>query len=71
MECIYCKGKMKKGMSSYVVNRKGYHLVLDRVPAYVCTQCGESLFDEKGVSLVQEMIRNIDDKVEDLQATGT
>lgn len=70
MECIYCRGKMVKGMTSYVVNRKGYHLVLDNVPAYICTQCGEPFFESKGVVLVQDMIRDIDSRAEELRAAG-
>ncbi len=70
MECYLCKGKMKKGETSYVVNRKGYHLVLDKVPAHICGQCGEPYFEEHEVELVQEMIREIDHKSEALQATG-
>lgn len=71
MECFYCKGKMKKDTTSYVVNRKGYHLVLDNVPAYVCTQCGEPYFEPQGVALVQEMICDIDKKSQALQDTGS
>ncbi len=70
MECFYCKGKMKKGEASYVVNRKDYHLVLDHVPAYVCEQCGEPYFEAEGVQLVQEMICDIDQKTELLRASG-
>lgn len=70
MDCIYCKGKMEKGTTSYVVNRKGYHLVLDDVPAHICTQCGEPYFEPKGVEVVQAMIQEIDSKAEALQAAG-
>jgi YgiT-type zinc finger domain-containing protein len=66
MECFYCKGKMKKGKTSYVVNRRGYHLVLDQVPAFICGQCGEPYFEPEGVELVQQMIREIDQKAEEL-----
>lgn len=66
MECFYCKGRMTKGETSYVVNRKGYHLVLDKVPAYVCSQCGEPYFEAHEVALVQEMIKEIDQKAQAL-----
>ncbi len=70
MECTFCRGKMKKGKTSYVINRKGYHLVLDNVPAYICTQCGEPYFESEGVEIVQAMIRDIDQRSEALQAVG-
>ena len=72
MECFYCKGQMKTGRASYTVNRRGYHLVLDEIPAYVCEQCGESYFESKEVRIVQEMIRELDRKSENLlQAVGS
>lgn len=71
MDCFYCKGKMKKGRTSYVVNRHGYHLVLDDVPAYICCQCGEPYFEPEGVGLVQEMVKEIDLKTNALQQTGS
>ena len=46
MECFHCKGRLTRKKISYTVNRKGYHLVIDDVPAWVCEQCGEPLFDE-------------------------
>lgn len=70
MECFYCKGQMKKGKTSYVVNRKGYHLVLDEVPASICEQCGEPFFEADGVALVQAMIKDLDRNSERLQAHG-
>ena len=70
MECFYCKGSLKKGKTSYVVNRKSYHLVLDSIPAYICKQCGEPLFTSEGAELIQEMIGELDRRTEALQATG-
>ena len=49
MKCMYCQGKMERGVAPFHVDRKGYHLVLDKVPAYVCRQCGEVYFAETEV----------------------
>ncbi len=70
MECLLCKGKMKKGETTYTINRKGYHLVLDHVPAFMCEQCGEPYFEENGIELVQRIIRDVDRNSEQLQAVG-
>jgi YgiT-type zinc finger domain-containing protein len=69
MECLHCKGKMVRKKVSYTVNRKGYHLVIDDVPAWVCEQCGEPLFEEETVNLVQEMLRAVDARMERLAVT--
>ncbi|MDE2060023.1 MAG: YgiT-type zinc finger protein [candidate division NC10 bacterium] len=62
MKCIYCQGEMKVGAAPFHVDRKGYHLLLDAMPAYVCFQCGEAYFESSTVDLIQEAIRRLDDQ---------
>ncbi len=66
VECYHCGGTLERGLASYTINRKGYHLIIDDVPAWVCQQCGEALFDEEVVDLVQEIIREMDDRMDRL-----
>lgn len=60
MECIYCGGKAEKTTISYTIDRKGYHLYLEDVPAYVCTRCGEKIFPEEEVAAIQNTIRGLE-----------
>jgi len=53
---------MKKGTAPLHIDRKGCHLTLDNVPAWVCCQCGEAYFEEAEVFAVQELITVIDQK---------
>ncbi|MGA1842646.1 MAG: type II toxin-antitoxin system MqsA family antitoxin [bacterium] len=62
MKCIHCQGVMKKGTAPLHVDRKGCHLTLDNVPAWICSQCGEAYFEESAVNAVQELIELIDQK---------
>lgn len=66
MDCPYCKGELVREMVSYSANRKGYHLIIDDVPAWVCKQCGEPLFDEETVDAIQEMLREVDSRLDKL-----
>ena len=66
MECFYCKGKLIRTKVSYTVSRKGFHLIIDDVPAWVCEQCGEPLFDEETVDAIQEMLQEVDVRLEKL-----
>jgi len=66
MKCLYCGGTLRKGKTSYTVNRKGYHLIIDEVPAWICEQCGEVMFDESVVEAIQDLIREVDSRVETL-----
>ena len=60
MDCFHCKGTLVRKNVSYTATRKGYHLIIDDVPAWVCKQCGEPLFDEETVDTIQEMLREVD-----------
>ena len=62
MKCLFCKGEMKKGESPVHIDRKGCHVTLDSVPAWVCTQCGESYFEEAEVDAIQDLIRSVEEK---------
>jgi YgiT-type zinc finger domain-containing protein len=55
---------MERGTAPFHIDRKGYHLVLDKIPAWVCTQCGEVYFDEAEVDSIQAMLKAVDEQVE-------
>jgi len=63
MKCLHCGGTMVRKPAPFHVDRFGYHLHLESVPAWVCTQCGEPYFEEKEVEAIQSVIRAIDSEV--------
>jgi len=60
MECLYCKGKMVKGSAPFSADRNGYHISWEAIPAWVCSQCGEPLFEENEVSHIQKALQQVD-----------
>jgi YgiT-type zinc finger domain-containing protein len=40
--------------------RNGYHISWDAIPAWVCEQCGESLFETPEVDTIQSAIAVLD-----------
>lgn len=70
MKCIHCSGEMTRGVAPFHVDRNGYHLLLDSVPAWVCLQCGEAYFEEPEVASIHEAISAIDDQAKRLSASG-
>jgi YgiT-type zinc finger domain-containing protein len=66
MKCIYCQGKMERGVAPFHIDRNGYHLTLEAVPAWVCTQCGEVYFEESEVERIQTAIARLDENVHQL-----
>jgi YgiT-type zinc finger domain-containing protein len=69
MECIHCKGQLVKGRAPFSVDRGGYHLHWDGIPAWICAQCGEPLFEGREVDVIQDALRALDRENERLQAT--
>ena len=56
MECLHCKGQMKRGTAPFSVDRRGYHVHWDAIPAWVCTQCGEPFFETREVEEIQRAL---------------
>ena len=70
MKCMLCQGEMERSSAPFHIDRKGVHLSLDDVPAWVCRQCGEPHFEEGEVDSIQAIIRAVDEQAEKLSATG-
>ena len=66
MKCMYCGGKMERGTAPFHVDRNGYHLTLEAVPAWVCMQCGEPFFEEAEVLSIQKAIDKLDEQAVEL-----
>lgn len=60
MNCVHCGGHLRRETAPFHVDRHGYHVQWDAVPAFVCGQCGEALFDEKAVEAIQEALTTLD-----------
>ncbi|MFH0824136.1 MAG: YgiT-type zinc finger protein [Pseudomonadota bacterium] len=61
---------MERGKAPFHIDRKDYHLTLDRIPAWVCAQCGEVYFDEPEVEAIQEVIRSLDRQTEKIAVSA-
>ena len=61
---------MKKGTTPFHVDRKGCHLMLDAVPAWVCEQCGETYFEEKEVDAIQDLVSSVELKSQAMALTA-
>jgi len=44
------------------IDRRGAHITLDAVPAWVCIQCGEPYFEETEVDAIQDLIESVEEK---------
>lgn len=67
---MHCQGHMEKGTAPFHIDRKGYHLTLDKVPAFICGQCGEAYFDEPQVDSIQDIIQTLEERAGKLSAVA-
>lgn len=63
MKCLHCGGELKRGVTTFIDSRNGYAVVLQDVPAWICPQCGEPLFDAEAVQGIQNLLRSMDEEV--------
>ncbi|MDH5720497.1 MAG: YgiT-type zinc finger protein [Spirochaetia bacterium] len=62
MEYIFCKGKLEKKTAPFTVERKDYQIHYNALPAFVCVQCGEPVFEENALALIQKSVKSIEEE---------
>ena len=67
MKCVHCQGELKRGTATFSDSRHGYVLVLNDLPAWVCEQCGEPLYETETVDGIQAALRALDERVTKLR----
>ena len=70
MECLYCRGTLQRGTAPFDVTRADYHIHFDAVPAWVCVQCGEALFDRESVRMIEESLDVLDEQAERMRVAA-
>ena len=70
MKCPHCQGTMKQGTAPIHIDRGGCHITIDNVPAWVCEQCGQPLFEEQQVETIQDIAQAVDEKARPLQRSA-
>ncbi len=56
MKCMYCHAAMMRHPAPFQITRQYYHVTLESVPAWVCSQCGEVYFETPEVEAIQNLI---------------
>ena len=56
--CEFCEGKVKHQIVRARFHFKGQTIYVDRVPALVCTSCGEQYFDAPVYKRLEEIARH-------------
>jgi YgiT-type zinc finger domain-containing protein len=64
MRCMRCAKDMGRGVSQFRIDRAAVHITFGRVPAWVCPNCGEMLFEESEVNAIQGLVEAVDKQAE-------
>lgn len=56
MECTLCHGRMAAKTITYSQFFEGQFILVENVPAWVCEQCGDTLFEPDVVEKLQNYI---------------
>ncbi len=57
--CSICGGRSTPGLTTYLYQRDGEVFVFERVPAWICGQCGERSFAGPAVELIERLVREM------------
>ena len=56
MRCPVCKSAVEERLITYVQQYKGRVIIIENVPAEVCTQCGEQLLRPEVAERIQKIV---------------
>jgi YgiT-type zinc finger domain-containing protein len=57
MHCLRCQGPVEKGTAPVCLERDGYSLTWEQVPAWVCARCELAYFEPEAVETVRKALR--------------
>jgi YgiT-type zinc finger domain-containing protein len=56
MRCLRCQGAVEQGTAPVYVDREGYRMAWEQVPAWVCTRCELAYFEPEEVATVRRAL---------------
>ncbi|HWM89617.1 MAG TPA: hypothetical protein VN493_02500 [Thermoanaerobaculia bacterium] len=59
MKCLYCQAPVERTTTQVRVNRNGYNLSWQSIPAWVCTRCDQAYFEPREVQLVKQALTSM------------
>ena len=56
-KCSFCKGKLVKGKTEFVVKVKEEMLVIKDISAFVCSECGEAYYSPEESGKIDKIMK--------------
>ena len=59
MTCFMCKGNINNCFSTFTTDIDGCVVVIKNVPSFICSQCGETSYNDDIARRLEQIINNI------------
>ncbi len=66
MECFYCKGKLEKKNTTFMVDVGNCIVIVKNVPSMVCRQCGEVSYDGETAKQLERIANAMKDQLAEI-----
>ena len=60
-DCYFCGGKVSAKQVNVMRHWKGHYILIENVPAHVCTQCGEQYYNATVAEAMDRIMRASED----------
>lgn len=64
--CFYCKGDMRPGKTTHVVNYNDCVIVIKNVPCEECDQCGEIEYSDEVMRRLESIVNGVKQLMQDV-----
>ena len=59
MKCAFCKGDMEATVTKFIVDLGECVVIVKNVPALVCKQCGEKVFEDATMERLEQIMNTV------------
>jgi len=59
MRCLRCQGPVERGTAPVRIERNGYRLAWEAVPAWICRRCELAYFEPREVETIQRAMQGL------------
>ena len=59
MRCLRCQGPVERGTAPVRIERNGYRLAWEEVPAWICRRCDLAYFEPREVETIQRALKSM------------
>ncbi|ARP49558.1 YgiT-type zinc finger domain-containing protein [Ruminococcaceae bacterium CPB6] len=59
MNCLICKGNLEHKLTTFMTDLDGCIVIIKNVPSLVCSQCGETYYDDDTMEQLEKISNSL------------